>query len=182
MELKLSKRFKTRMEGRIGKYDFRVGILEDGPHKEPLTVQEGRKRAWKKDMSLNVDQAKQAGVIGSYAGGKIRKRSNRAGPLTIAQVSAANSDRLGFNYLSAPFKQKSADIIKFSTEFLKMAFGRSQKKRCENLLQAIVRNPILRGDYGGNSLKTQKRKGFDRNMIDTAQLFKAIKAVCRVKK
>ncbi len=40
---------------------------------------------------------------------------------------------------------------------------------------------MLRGDYGPNSELTRKIKGFDRYMIDTAQLFKAIKAKCVVK-
>ena len=88
---------------------------------------------------------------------------------------------MGFNYLAKPFEKKSSDIVRFSREFLKLAFGKSQKKRCENLLQAIVRNPMLRGDYGPNSELTQKIKGFDRATIDTAQLFKSIRAFCTVK-
>jgi hypothetical protein len=46
----------------------------------------------------------------------------------------------------------------------------------ENLAQAIIRNPILRGDYGSNSALTRKIKGFDRFMFDTGQLFQSIKA------
>ena len=55
--------------------------------------------------------------------------------------------------------------------------------RAENLLQAIVRNPMLRGDYGPNlQRRRRKRRGSDRAMIgDTAQLFKAIKAIVKVK-
>jgi hypothetical protein len=45
-----------------------------------------------------------------------------------------------------------------------------------NAIQAIVRNPILRGDYGRNNLFTQKVKGFNRLMIDTGQFFNNIKA------
>jgi hypothetical protein len=47
-------------------------------------------------------------------------------------------------------------------------------------LQAIVRNPILRGDYGKNKKETIKRKGFDRYMIDTGQFFNSI--IARVTK
>ncbi len=50
------------------------------------------------------------------------------------------------------------------------------RKRCENLLQAIVRNPILRGEYGKQGRSTTRTKGFYSPMIDTAQLFKSIKA------
>jgi hypothetical protein len=166
MQLKLDNRFRRRLEGRFGKFRFEVGVLEDGPHFEPRRGKRGLKGA---------------DVRSAYAGGPIRKKSSSAGPLTVAQVSEANRERLGFNYIVEPFKKRTSDIIKFSNEFFKLAFGKTEKKRAENLLQAIVRNPILRGDYGSNSKLTMKIKGFDRIMIDTAQLFKALKARCTVK-
>ncbi len=165
MKIKLDSRFKKNVAGRFGKYDFQVGILQDKLHKDPKIGERGLKGQ---------------DVLASYAGGPIR-RTKSSGSRTISDVSKANRDRLGFNYLTEPFKHRTSDIIKFSNEFFKLAFGRSQKKRCENLLQAIVRNPILRGDYGKNSALTKKIKGFDRYMIDTAQLFKAITAVCKVR-
>ncbi len=166
MHLKLDSRFKKHVEGLFGKYSFQVGILDDGPHKLARRGARGLKGQ---------------DVISTYAGGPVRKKSSQDGGQTISEVSAANRDRLGFNYLTEPFKKKSSDIIKFTQAFLRMAFGSSEKRRSENLLQAIVRNPILRGEYGPNSALTQKIKGFDRAMIDTAQLFKSIKAVCKVK-
>jgi hypothetical protein len=166
MIIQLDKRFKKNVAGRFGKYNFQVGILEDGPHKLPLR---------------GVRGLKGQDVLGSYAGGPVRRMSSQASGVTISDVSAANRERLGFNYLTQPFKQKTADIIKFTHEFFKLAFGRSEKRRAENLLQAVVRNPILRGDYGPQSKLSKKIKGFDRPMIDTAQLFKAITAVCKVR-
>lgn len=164
--MKLDKRFIKKLEGRFGKFDFEVGILQDGPHKKARTGERGKKGQ---------------DVLSQYAGGPIRKKSRKDSELLISQVSKENRERLGFNYLSEPFKKRSSDIIKFSNEFFKLAFGRSEKRRAENLLQAIVRNPILRGDYGPNSELTKKIKGFDRGMIDTAQLFKAIKAACKIR-
>lgn len=166
MQLSLDKRFQKNLKGRFGKYDFQVGILEDAPHKEAKTGVRGMKGQ---------------DVISSYAGGPVRQKSSRSSGMSIADVSAANRARLGFNYLSEPFRKKSSDIIKFAHEFFKLAFGRSEKRRAENLLQAIVRNPILRGEYGSNSALTKKIKGFDRHMIDTAQMFKAIRSICRVR-
>lgn len=165
MKIELDRRFKKRLQGRFGKYDFQVGILNDGPHKDPKTGERGQKGQ---------------DVLSAYAGGPIRQKTRKSSK-TISEVSAANRERLGFNYLSEPFRKRSSDIVKFSNEFFKLAFGRSEKRRAENLLQAIVRNPILRGDYGGNSDLTVKIKGFNRGMIDTAQLFKAIKSICHVK-
>jgi hypothetical protein len=166
LNIRLDKRFKKNVVGRFGKYQFEVGVLQDGPHKNP---KKGARGAGGKD------------VISSYAGGPVRKTSRQVGPLTLSEISAANRAHLGFNYLTKPFEKTTSDIIKFTKEFFRLAFGKSEKRRAENLLQAIVRNPILRGDYGSNSSLTRKIKGFDRKMIDTAQLFKNIKAVCKIR-
>lgn len=166
MQLKINRGFQKRVAGKFGRYQFEVGVLQDGPHKE---ARQGKRGLGGKD------------VISSYAGGPIRKKSSKVGKLSIAQVSEANRARMRFNYLTEPFKRTSSDIIKFSQSFFKLAFGRTEKRRTENLLQAIVRNPILRGDYGSNGILTRRIKGFDRKMIDTAQLFKAIKAVVHVR-
>lgn len=166
MQIKLDNRFKKKVRGMFGKYEFEVGVLTDAPHKEARRGKRGMKGA---------------DVLTSYAGGPVRKKSRVNSGITIAQVSEENRKRMGFNYLTRPFEDQSSDIVKFSKAFFDLVFGRSQKRRAENLLQAIVRNPILRGDYGPNSALTKKIKGFDRSMIDTAQLFKAIQAVCKVK-
>jgi len=165
MRIELTPRFKDRLQGRFGKYNFEVGILNDGPHRD---ARKGERGKGGQD------------VLGNYAGGKVRKAS-RVSTQSISEVSKKNRERLGFNFYTEPFKKKGSDIIKFTRSFFKLAFGASEKRRAENLLQAVVRNPILRGDYGPNSPLTQKIKGFDRAMIDTAQLFKAIKAFCKVR-
>lgn len=167
MKIKLNPKFKDNLKGRFGKYTFEVGVLQDGPHKLPARGQRGLKGQ---------------DVIGSYAGGPVRRTSNRPSGLTISDVSASLREHLGINYLTEPFKQKTSDVIRFTKEFFKLAFGRSEKKRCENLLQAVVRNPMLRGDYGPNTKITKRIKGFDRATIDTAQLFKSIKAFCTVRR
>lgn len=167
MQFKIdSKKLGQDLRGRFGKYQFEVGVLEDGPHFEAKRGARGKKGQ---------------DVLKSYAGGPARKVSTRQSGQTIAEVSAENSKRLGFNYLAEPFQKKNSDIVRFMAAFLNLAFGKSEKKRAENLLQAVVRNPILRGDYGSNSALTQKIKGFDRLMIDTSQLFKSIRARCTIR-
>lgn len=168
MKITLAKDFGSRLKGRFGKYQFEVGIITDGVHKDPKPE------------------------LGTYAGGPIRKKA-RTGTKLISEVSRDLRERTGINYLTEPFSKSSVggvettasasgrDIRKFAQEFFKLSFGRSEKKRAENLLQAIVRNPILRGDYGHNSELTVKIKGFDRYMIDTAQFFRAIRARCKVR-
>lgn len=166
MIMVLDKRFKKKVQGMFGKYDFEVGVLEDAPHRDARRGKPGLKGQ---------------DVITRYAGGPVRKAERSKSSMSIAEVSAANRARMGFNYLTQPFERKNDDIVKFTNAFFKLVFGRSEKRRAENLLQAVVRNPMLRGDYGPNAILTQVIKGFDRAMIDTAQLFKAITARCTVK-
>lgn len=149
-----------KLKKRFEKYTFEVGVLEDAPHREALRGAKGHKG---KD------------VLSTYAGGPVRKTSRKS-YASISQVSEKLRNFLGFNYLEKPFEKSSPARKAFFIEFCKLAFGRSQEKRVENSLQAVVRNPMLRGDYGNNSKLTQKIKGFDRLTIDTSQLFKAIKA------
>ncbi len=170
MNIELDKRFKKNVQGIFGKYEFQVGVLEDGPHFKP---------------KRGVIGLKGQDVIKTYAGGPARMQTRTPSGQSLSDVSKSLRKNLGFNYLSEPFQKGNVagqkDILNFTKEFFKLAFGRSQKKRAENLLQAIVRNPMLRGNYGSNSTLTKKIKGFDRKTIDTAQLFKAITALCKVK-
>lgn len=167
MTFKLSKTLKAKIRTKFERYQFEVGVLDDKDHKKPKRGERGLKGQ---------------DVISSYAGGPVRRTSSQESGLAISEVSKKLSEHLGFNYLVRPFKNKSSDIVKFSNEFMKMAISAdslpssSMMRRVQNLLQAIVRNPMLRGDYGPNSNITKKIKGFDRATIDTAQLFKAIKA------
>lgn len=157
MKLELTKGFIRKLRNRAEGYQFEVGILEDGPHKKA--------KRWKTK-----------GELGSYAGGPVRRTSNKPSGKDLSEISKEIRESSGHNYLVEPFKNTSSDIIQFTNTFFKYAFGRSTEKRLTNLLQAIVRNPILRGEYGSNSELTQKIKGFDRYMIDTGQFFKAIQA------
>lgn len=106
--------------------------------------------------------------------------SRQPSRLSVADVSRFNRENGKVDYLREPFrKPQSADarmLKRFLFEFVKMTAGNTNLKRIENLLQAIVRNPIARGDYGRNKTRTAQRKGFNRLMIDTAQMFRAIKA------
>lgn len=150
----------------FGKYQFEVGVLVDKPHYLPKRGVPG----------LGGQE-----IIKTYAGGPAREQTRKPSGLSIAQVSESLRKTLGFNYLTEPFKSsKNKDILKFTETFFNLVFGRSKQKRAENLLQAIVRNPMLRGDYGSNSALTQAIKGFDRKTIDTGQLFKNITARCKV--
>lgn len=156
---KLDRSFVTQAKGVLEKYTFEVGVLQDGIHKEAADKSKG---------------------LSSYAGGPVRKTSGNSG-MTISEVSEDLRKKTGINIYTRPFfAKKNKDIVAFVESFFQLTGGRAPKKRVENLLQAIVRNPILRGDYGRNSSVTAKTKGFNRFMIDTGQLFKNIVAKVKV--
>lgn len=160
VEVKITGSLARQLKKRVNQYHFEVGILKDGPYYEPESNADGL-----------IDRQ-----LGSFAGGPIRKKTRQWRGQMISDVAKANMDRLGFNFFARPFKDESQEIVKFTKAYLLFLFRNSSLKRVENLLQAVVRNPILRGDYGTNSEFTEANKGFNRYMIDTGQMFRAIRA------
>lgn len=159
MELKLGNRFVKQLQSRIEGYEFEVGVLDPKPHRDPIETPRF-----------------QTPSLGEYAGGPVRRASRKTSGQSTGDVLVSNMERLNINLLLRPFQDQSADINKFTKAFLQSAVAQKSMKRVENLLQAIVRNPILRGEYGSNKAHTADAKGFDRHLIDTAQMFKAIRA------
>lgn len=159
MNIQIDKRFQKRIKGTFEKYEFEVGILEDKAYRKPLRGERGLKGQ---------------DVLTNYAGMKVRKASRKKTEVNLSDISKENRDR--YDYLQKPFKKMSPEIEKLFKDFIKFVFGKTEAKRLQNTLQAVVRNPIRSKMYGQNSQLTQKIKGFDHVMMDTAQFFKAIRA------
>ena len=161
MKITLGTSWEKKLQRRVQGVEFEVGILNDKPHMQP--VEQGL---------YEQPQLKQ------YAGGPVRKTSRTPSGVSTGEVLVQNMERTNTNYLLEPFQKKSSDILKFTNYFLKYLVKRtdSSPKRIENLLQAIVRNPILKQEYGGNTPQTADNKGFDRLLFDTGQMFKEIRA------
>lgn len=167
MKIELEAGFKKKLSRRVEGYEFTVGVLQDKDHFKAMRYKKGERE------------------VSSYAGGPVRKKSRIKSGLTIGQVLIDNMKRLGLNILVEPFEKEDSDLLKFMREFLKeiVKDNPSGLKRVENLLQAVVRNPILKKEYGDNSSLTKSIKGFDRHLIDTGQVFRQITAKAkRVKK
>lgn len=164
MKIQVDKSFFKKLERAINKYEFDVGVLDDKPHYEPVHT-----------PTFGTPELK------NYAGGPTRKQTREKSDLTTGQILVENMKRINTNILEQPFEKKGSEILKFADSFMRLAVGMKMgMKRVENLLQAIVRNPILRQEYGPNKSTTADGKGFDRHLFDTGQMFKAIKA--RVKR
>jgi len=156
--IRLNRPLNEILKSRIHPYSFQVGVLTDSPHR---SAGKGKK---------------------NFAGGPARTLGRKING-TLATVSKDVRNSTGVNYLTQPWKKKNDDAMKLMKNFFKLAFGEnklSHKKRVENLVQAIVRNPILRGTYGRNKKITEKIKGFNRKFIDTSQLFKGIRAKVKI--
>jgi len=165
MKLTLGKSWAEKLQGRVNRFEFEVGVIDDSPHRDPLPDVNGQPQ------------------LTQYAGGPVRRagRTSAEGK-SVGEVLIENMTRMNINILLRPFQERNSDILKFTDAFLKLVVQRPgiSIKRVENLLQAIVRNPILKQEYGKNNSATADAKGFDRHLIDTGQVFKAIKA--RVKR
>ena len=145
------------MRGKIEAYYFDVGVLKDAPHKFPLSPRiHGHK---------------------PFYGRKVRKISRKIPPWNPTLKDASKAMREAHNYLKAPFESKrNIDVINMLNDFFNVIKGASKTTRLKNLIQAVIRNPMLRRDYGGNTAWTAKKKGFSHASIDTGQLFRGIHA------
>lgn len=159
--MEFGKSWGRKLQGRINQFEIEVGVLEDKPHMNPV------------EHSL-FEQPQ----LRSYAGGPVRRMSRQPGEASIGEVLVDNMRRLNINILLRPFQEKNSEILKFTDYFLRFVVARpgTSVKRVENLVQAIVRNPILRQEYGPNNSTTADNKGFNRHLFDTGQMFKAIRA------
>lgn len=168
LDIRLTKGFARRLNKDFDKYDFEVGILRDGPHYLPK----------KADPFFTGDDASMGANITSFAGGPIRKRSSEKSDKNVSDVAAIMAEKIGENYLREPFvgNKNNKDLKEFLKNFFRYRFGKSTIKRLENSIQAVVRNPILRQDYGPNSPGAEAVKGFNRFGFDTGQWFQSIRA------
>jgi hypothetical protein len=152
--MKIKSDISKKISKKFGNYNFEVGILSNQP-----------KKLRKKGASKSF-----AGVSVS-ASGKVNPK------VSLADVAKYTDNRFG--WLKKPFGiAGNKEVLKVVNEIAAQVFGKKSvdNKRLENAVQAVIRNPILRGDYGRNAASTIKAKGFDKLGIDTAQLFKSIKA------
>lgn len=135
----------------LDKYKVELGILKNEPKKLPLY-----------------------GQFKTYAGIRLLRDSNKTSG-TLVDVAIDLDKR--FKWLRKPFaSQNNKEVVQVVNDIVKSMNGRADKQRVLNGMQAIIRNPILRGEYGQNSQKTAQEKGFNKLLMATGQFFKNIKA------
>lgn len=144
--------FAEAIQVELDKYQMEVGILNDVP-----------KYAAAKGKFKNY-----AGMIVAAVG----KKTGRG----LAEV-AQDLDRR-FHWLERPWRIEANQAVQEVVNDIARSCNADHmnKQRVLNGVQAVVRNPIMRGDYGRNSNKTAQEKGFDKLLIWTSQFFQNIKA------
>lgn len=143
--------FSKKISFKLEKYEVEVGLLSDKPRRAP-----------------------KFGHFKTYAGktllqeGKLSNESN---------VELAKELDARYKWLRKPFLlQNNKEVVLVINDIVRDMNGKDFKRRILNGFQAVVRNPILRGEYGMNSGKWAKQKGFSQLLMMTGQFFKSIKA------
>lgn len=151
MELKI-KNLSKKITYKVGKYQVQVGILTDARRKKPLF-----------------------GKFKNYAGKRLLREGGVSNGATMAEVAKYMDKK--FKWLRKPWlKESNKEVVTVIDDIVKCMNGKGDKQRILNGCQAVVRNPILRGEYGKIKAVTARRKGFDDALLMTGQLFKNIKA------
>lgn len=149
------------IQAQFDKYQIRVGILENKRHFAPArgdhTMNKGQK-VWYNYQGLNLLKPSTFRVDGTLYG--IAKQLDKS-----------------YKWLRKPWTSKNnAAVLTVINYIVDNMNGKDAKQRLINAAQAVVRNPLLRGDYGKNSPKRAKEKGFNKLMFATGQFFRNIRA------
>lgn len=151
MELEI-KNLSKKLTFKLEKYEVQVGLLEDKKRKKPLFNK-----------------------FKNYAGKRLLKEGGFSKGASLVKVAEYLDKR--FKWLRKPFLLKNnKEVVIVLNDIVKHMNGKGDKQRILNGFQAVVRNPILRGEYGKNNARWAKIKGFDDTLMMTGQFFKNIKA------
>lgn len=155
-----SKGLDKFIQGKLDKYRFQVGILQNKQHFAPL--------------HQGTTGHKGLPVIYNYAGLYLYRHGKKVDG-TLWNIGKELD--AAFKWLRKPFLlAKNKELLSVINLIVDNMNGKDNKQRLVNAIQAVVRNPILRGDYGRNSKRWAKRKGFNKLMFMTGQFFQNIKA------
>ena len=151
MELKINNLSK-KIAFKLDKYQVEVGLLSNKRRKKPVF-----------------------GQYKTYAGKVLLREGKASTGADMVEVAKVLDKR--YKWLRKPFLlANNKEVVAVLNDIVKDMNGQDLKKRILNGFQAVVRNPILRGEYGMNNAKWAKRKGFNNLLMMTGQFFKNINA------
>ena len=149
MKIKIEKPLFKALTAELGKYEIRVGVDDTKPRKKMKEPKELRK----------------------YAGVEVYKITSKTDN-GKTNVEIAGELDAAFQWLRTPWLGggENKDVVLVVNDILSNIRGQGDRQRILNAAQAVVRNPILRGDYGKH---TDANRPF---LMRTGQFFKAILA------
>lgn len=151
MELKI-KNLSKQLSFKLDKYQVQVGLFEDGVRKKP-----------------------KFGEFKTYAGKLLLKEGKVSKGASLVEVAEYLDKK--YKWLRKPFLIKNnKEVVAVLNDIVRDMNGQDLKQRILNGFQAVVRNPILRGEYGRNTAPWAKKKGFNQLLMMTGQFFKSVKA------
>lgn len=151
MELQIHNLAK-KIAFKLDKYEVQVGLLENKVRNKP-----------------------KFGQFKNYAGKTLLREGGVSKGASMVEV-AEYLDK-NYKWLRKPFLLKNnKEVVAVINDIVKDMNGQDLKQRILNGFQAVVRNPILRGEYGFHSAKWAKKKGFNQLLMMTGQFFKNIKS------
>lgn len=135
----------------LNRYTVQAGVLEDKPAAKPA---EGTTR---RPM------------------GEVRKRKGQAQGVSLRDLMAKFNT--SYNILLAPWRNPNNKEVAQVVDDIAKDLNHKGRwlARIKAGVQAVIRNPIKRKEYGSNTQATQKRKGFDWLFVQTGKLFENIK-------
>lgn len=146
-------RINNFLNTRLKRFDVNVGVRTDGPSA----------------------YAKNGVRAGQLAGGPRNRQRGPNKAVTVRAIMEMFNER--YNLLLAPWRAAAnKDVTRVVEEIARSLRTPGDMRRFLNAAQAVVRNPIARGDYGENSERWAKIKGFNRLLINTGKFFTSIKA------
>lgn len=131
------------------------------------------------EANARKPMSKKAGLtsLKGAQGYQRRKLSRKNTNLKLTALAELMDAKYGF--ISNAFeKAGNKELNQLFDQFSLMLSNKQiNQKRIENAGIAIIRNPILRMEYGKNKRSTEQAKGFNRPIVDTGTLFSNIKAL-----
>ncbi|GLT13902.1 hypothetical protein [Vibrio algivorus] len=123
------------------------------------------------DEPLKSFQGKQASRVMRGSKGKTN--------LKLTKLAEYLDTRYGV-FSKAEYHFANQDVIRVTNELVKLFDAGNQSpeqiRRIESAARALIRNPIMRKDFGSNAHATISGKHFDWPMVDTGAFFNSIKA------
>lgn len=151
MELVI-RNLSKKLAFKLQQYEVEVGLLADKQRRKP-----------------------KFGQFKTYAGKTLLREGEMSNGASLVEVAEYLDKK--YKWLRKPFLLKTnKEVVSVLNDIVKDMNGKDLKKRILNGFQAVVRNPILRGEYGLHSEKWAKKKGFNQLLMMTGQFFKSVNA------